>query len=80
MNTLAFQYKPLLIDFEIPDDLKDMINQYLQYLNKGDRTSDDYYKTEIKLILNWCLRESLLTENQIALLRNYYQNDGILGA
>ena len=72
-------YKPLKIDFPIPEDLEDIINQYLHHLNYEDRMSIDYYRTEIQLILNWCFRESLLTDEQIELLRNYYQYNGILG-
>ncbi len=74
------KYKLLSIDFSIPDDLSDIINQYVDYLNDSDHTSIDYYETEIQLTLNWCFRNSLLTDEQISLLRNYYQRGGILEA
>lgn len=68
----------LKIDFNIPDDLSDIIDEYIDYLNNGGGTSDDYFKTEIKLTLNWCLRENKLSDDQIKLLRDYYQNGGIV--
>ena len=71
-------YKELELDFEIPDDLQDIITEYLDYLNKGETDIIDYYRTEIQLILNWCYRESLLTDEQIKLIRDYYQRNGIL--
>jgi len=77
---LVSKYHPLLIDFSIPEDLSDIIDEYVDYLNNSDHSSIDYYKTEIQLILNWCYRESLLSEDNITLLRDYYQRDGILEA
>lgn len=74
------KYKALEIDFKIPEDLQDMIDQYVKYLNESDHTSIDYYETEIKMILNWCYRETLLTDDQIELLRDYYENGEILKA
>lgn len=77
-NNWAVEYHPLSIDFDIPEDLSDIIDEYVDYLNNSDHSSIDYYKTEIQLILNWCYRESLLSEDNIQLLRDYYQRDGIL--
>lgn len=72
-------YKKLPISYKIPNELEDIINQYVIFLNtgKGLTDADDYYTTEIQLILNWCFREQLLSEEQIKELRNYYQRGGI---
>jgi len=71
-------YHHLHIDFDIPDDLRDIIDEYVDYLNNSDHSSKDYYTMEIMLILNWCYRESLLSDDKIQLLREYYQYGGIL--
>ena len=71
------QYKPLPIDFEIIEDLQDIIDEYINTLNSGDMTSKDYYETEIQLILNYCKRENKLTADQIQKLRDYYEFGGI---
>ena len=78
MAALNRKYHQLPINFAIPEDLSDIIDEYVDYLNNSDRSSIDYYKTEIQLILNWCYRESLLDDEKIQLLRDYYQYDGIL--
>ena len=70
-------YKKLNIDFEIPEELSDTIDKFLDYLNRGEYTMDDCFQEEIRVILNWCKRENILTEDQIELLRNYYQRGGI---
>ena len=64
--------KKLNIDFNIPEDLEDIINEYIEYMNNSDKTAEDYYLTEIKMILNWCKRESLLTQDQIKTIKDYY--------
>ncbi|MBQ8698660.1 MAG: hypothetical protein IJ521_06645 [Schwartzia sp.] len=71
-------YKPLAIDFEIPEELDGTIKAYLHHLNYESGTSVDCYQAEIQVILNWCYRDELLTEKQINLLRDYYQRDGVL--
>ena len=71
-------YKPLPIDFDIPEELDDSIRAYLHHLNYESGTSVDCYQAEIQVILNWCSRDEVLTEDQIQLLRDYYQRDGIL--
>ena len=72
-------YKKLNINYDIPEDLSDMIDQYVTFLNTGKGLADaeDYYTTEIQLILNWCYRERLLSEDKIHHLRDYYQHGGI---
>lgn len=70
-------YKLLAVDFELPKELNDTIKAYLHHLNYDSGTSVDCYQAEIQVILNWCLRDELLTEDQIQLLRDYYQRDGI---
>ncbi len=71
-------YKPLNIDFEITEELQQLIDEYVHYLNTGEGIADDYYRTEIQLELNFCFREHKLSDDQIALLRDYYQHKGIL--
>lgn len=70
-------YKKLPIDFSIPEDLEELIDQYVTFLNTGKGIADDYYRTEIQLCLNWCYREHLLSDDRIKLLRDYYQHKGI---
>ena len=77
-QTANIKYTSLPINFIIPEELSDIIIQYVDYLNNSDHESIDYYETEIRLILNWCYRESLLTDEQIQLMRDYYQDGGIL--
>ena len=78
MDKLNRQYHRLTIDFDIPEDLSNTIDEYVDYLNNSDQSSKDYYTTEIQMILNWCYRESLLSDDKIQLLREYYQYGGIL--
>lgn len=73
------RYKKLKVSQKLPADLEDMTDQYVTFLNTGEglATGDDYYTTEIMLILNWCYRERLLPEETIQELREYYQYGGI---
>lgn len=71
-------YEPLKIDFTITEELKELIDQYVHYLNTGEGIADDYYRTEIQLELNACYRNHEMTDEQINLLREYYQHKGIL--
>ena len=71
------RYNKLDIDFEIPAELQDVIEQYVTYLNNSDGSLDDCYRTEIQLELNHCYRNGLLSAQQIELLRDYYQRQGI---
>lgn len=75
------KYKKLDIDYELPDDLENAINDYVHFLNTGEGLADtpDYYTMEIMLSLNWCYRDRILNEDQIRELRDYYQHGGILG-
>ena len=70
-------YEPLKIDFEIPEELQYDIDRFLDHLNNGDGKLEDCYRTEIQCALNWCVRERLLSDEQITLLRDYYQHKGI---
>lgn len=70
-------YKKLEIDFEITEELEKLIDEYVHHLNTGEGLPDDYYRTEIQLELNFCVRERLLNNEQIKLLRDYYQYRGI---
>lgn len=72
------KYKPLSIDYEIPVDLQEEIDNYIDNLNNDNGSSEDCYRTEIMCILNWCYREGILPDDKIAELREYYQNKGIL--
>ncbi|MBE5844109.1 MAG: hypothetical protein E7302_07980 [Butyrivibrio sp.] len=75
-------YKPLKIDYKLPEELEDTINSYIHDANFGCGYYDDVYQEEIKVILNWCQRENdrghqILTAEQITELREYYQYGGI---
>ena len=72
-------YRKLNIRQKLPEDLEDMIDQYVAFLNtgKGLASCEDYYTTEIMLILNWCYRARILPEETIQTLRGYYQYGGI---
>ena len=72
-------YKPLNIDFEIPEDLQQTIDEFLHCVNYNNCSCEDCYRAEIQCALNWCKRERLLSDDQIELLRNYYQRGGIYG-
>lgn len=72
------KYSKLKIDYEIPEELSNMIDEYVCFLNTGEGIADDYYRTEIQLILNWCYRERKLSNAKIDELRAYYQEGGIL--
>lgn len=78
MQKRVDKYHRLSLNFDIPEDLSDIIDEYVDYLNNSDHSSKDYYTTEIQLILNWCYRESLLSDDNIQLLREYYQYGGVL--
>ena len=68
-------YKPLEIDFEIPEILQRDIDEFLEELNERSGSMADCYEQEIRNILNGC--DFTLTEEQIELLRNYYCRGGI---
>ena len=70
-------YTPLPISFEIPEELEDDINRYVDYLNTGETLTEDCYQMEVKTSINWCFREKILTDDQIQLLRDYYLYGGI---
>ena len=71
-------YQKLKIDFEIPDELDREIDEYIHHLNYESGTSIDCYQEEIRVILNWCQIESILTPQQIEILRNYYQRNKMI--
>lgn len=68
-------YRPLEINFQIPQILADYINEFLLDLNTKNGHLADCYEQEIRNILNGC--ELDLTDEQILLLRNYYCRGGI---
>ncbi len=70
-------YKKLEIGFEITPELDRLLTDYVDYLNTGKGLPEDYHRTEIQLELNFCYREHLLKDDQIQLLRDYYQHNGI---
>ncbi len=70
-------YKKLQINFKITPELEALIDEYVNYLNSGREDIDDYYRTEIQLELNFCYREHLLADEEIKMLRDYYQHQGI---
>ena len=70
-------YEKLEIDFAIPEDLEEAIDIYVNVLNTQERPADDCYRSEIMVILNWCYRERLLTDEQLKMLRDYYVHKGI---
>lgn len=73
-------YKKLDIDFDIPEELNDSIEQLLRFLNTSPHPErDDCERTEVLMDLNWCFREKLLTDEQIDLLKKYYVKGGIHG-
>ena len=72
------KYKPLKINFTIPEELQLAIDGYLHSLNYDNGGCEDCHRTEIMCELNWCYREGILTNEQIKLLRDYYQHKGIL--
>jgi hypothetical protein len=61
-------YSELNIDFTIPEDVQTGINKLLNYLNSGkDPLLSDCERTELNCELNWCLREKIMTEEQLTL-------------
>ena len=68
-------YRPLDIDFEIPEILKRNIDEFVDDLNNNNGNTADCYEAEIRSILNGC--DTCMTENQVLLMRNYYCRGGI---
>ncbi len=68
-------YKPLTINFKIPEILERYIDDFISYMNNSNGLSADCYEMEIRNILNGC--DATLTEEEIGLLRNYYCRGGI---
>lgn len=71
------KYEKLKINYKIPEELDQLFDEYVTWLNTGNGVADDYYRTEIQMTLNWCYREALLPEDKIQELRDYYQRKGI---
>lgn len=67
--------KKLGIDFEIPELLERTINEFVIDLNENRGRLADCYEEEIRSLLN--AYDLCLTEDQIQLLRDYYQWGGI---
>lgn len=74
-KTTQNPYKKLGIDFEIPELLERTINEFVIDLNENRGRLADCYEEEIRSLLN-CY-DLCLTEDQIQLLRDYYQWGGI---
>ena len=41
------KYVKLSINYHIPNDLSNIIDEYVVFLNTGEGIADDYYRTEI---------------------------------
>ena len=68
------------INFELPENLKECIERYIDYLNEditGKYLSEDCYQTEILVELNWCKRDHILNIEDITMLKQYYVYGGI---
>ena len=70
-------YKPIGIDFGIPENLQETINLLLDELNEHTGRFADCYSEEIRSILNCCSIDEELSEKQIEVLRHYYCRGGI---
>ena len=68
-------YKKLEIDFPIPELLETGIEEFLIDLNEKGGKMADCYEQDIRSTLNGC--DLCMTEEQIALLRQYYCKGGI---
>ncbi|MCM1543595.1 MAG: hypothetical protein NC121_20415 [Blautia sp.] len=68
-------YRPLEIDFEIPEILQSDIDEFIWHLNNENGNLRDCYEAEIRNILNCCDED--LTEEQIQVMRDYYCRGGI---
>lgn len=68
------KYKKLPIKFKIPAPLEEDINEFVDALNNGT-TLADCYEQNIRSDLNGY--DLILTEEQDALLRDYYVKGGI---
>ena len=69
------QYKPLDIDFVIPDFLQGEIDLYIDDLNNHNGTSNDLFSEEIEYYIKWC--DNLITKDQKEQLKLYYCDGGI---
>ena len=69
-------YRKLELDFPIPKELSDAINEMVDFVNfQRDCSAEDAYRTEIDCILRY-YRKRFLPE-QMALLKDYYVHRGI---
>lgn len=68
-------FKPLTLNYNIPEILQDNINLFIKDLNERNGQLADCYEEEIRSILNGCDED--LDEEQIGLLRWYYCKGGI---
>lgn len=69
------KYKKLDIDFEIPEEVEQDINDLIAYANKYGPLTADCYQSDLNNLLNGC--DTCMSEEQILLLRNYYVRGGI---
>ena len=68
-------YKKLKIDFEVPEILTESFDDFVKNLNEQNGNLADCYEQDIRNTLNGC--DECLTEDQINILRNYYEKGGI---
>lgn len=72
------RYKPLYIGVELPAELEEDIQKFLDYINgPGKHTSEDGYRADIYFTINWCIRENKLDRETCDTLKNYYVYEGI---
>ena len=74
------KYKKLELPIQLPKELEHDIDNYVDYINSDiARLSEDCYQCEIISSLKWCKRESLLDDEVISQLKQYYIRGGIYG-
>ena len=71
-------YKPLDIDFGIPEILADSIRGFVDDLNNHNGDLADCYEQDIRNTLNEY--DDYISEEHIELLRQYYCKGGIYGS
>ena len=71
-------YKPLDVDFEIPEYLQEAIDNYIRCLNHEKASCYDCYITELDLCIRDAWEEGYYSDEQREILRDYYRWHGIL--
>ena len=71
-------FRALNINYKLPVDLQNDIDEYIDYLNNSEYLSaEEGYRTYIDCDLNWAKSHQELTEDKIKELRDYYVRGGI---